>query len=172
MKNTLYAFLLMTSVIIASCSDDDQAENTLFTGREVTYNLLQGSDFPVYGTVTFKERKDLSLQAVVKLEGTEGDAVHPAHMHYGDISNPDAEMALPLNDLSAKTGESLTLITKLMDETPFGYDDMMTFGGSVKVHLAATGDGKSVVLAGGNIGEDTKASSISGRVKIAVCKSE
>lgn len=172
MKSILYSLLFITSLAFVSCSDDDQAENDLFTGREVTYNLLQGSDFPVYGTVTFKERKDLSLQAEIKLEGTEGDAAHPAHMHYGDISNPDAEMALPLNDLSAETGESITIITKLMDETSFGYDDLLVFDGSVKVHLSATGDGKNVVLAGGNIGKGAKVSGANGRVKIAVCKSE
>ncbi|UII31788.1 hypothetical protein LVD17_26215 [Fulvivirga ulvae] len=172
MKNTLYAALLIVSLSFVSCSGDDQDENNLFTGREITYNLLQGSDFPVYGTVTFKERKDNSLQAEIKLEGTEGDAAHPAHMHYGDISNPDAEMALPLNDLSAKTGESVTIITKLTDETPFVYDDLLVFDGSVKVHLAATGEGKKVVLAGGNIGDGAKAASTNGRVMMAVCKSE
>ncbi|MTI28615.1 hypothetical protein [Fulvivirga kasyanovii] len=171
MKIIFYSMLILT-VSLAACSDDDQGENNLFTGREVTYNLLQGSDFPVYGTVTFKERKDLSLQAEIKLEGTEGDAVHPAHLHYGDISDPDAEMALALTDLSAKTGESLTIITKLMDETPFDYNDLLEFDGSVKVHLAATGDGKNVVLAGGNVGKGAKTTNTNGRVTIAVCKSQ
>lgn len=170
MKNVVYTGVVAFMVILIACSDDDPAESDLFTGRAVTYDLFQGSEFPVYGTVTFSELKDLSLQAEVKLQGTEGDAFHPVHLHYGSISTPDAEMALALNDLSAKSGESITIITKLMDETTFGYDDLLKFEGSVKVHLSATGDGKNVVLAGGNIGAAT--GDQTGRVSIAVCKSE
>ncbi|MBL6445431.1 hypothetical protein JMN32_03880 [Fulvivirga sp. 29W222] len=168
------AFLLTwatCSVFLFSCSDNEETKSSDFTGRQMVYNLLQASDFPVYGTVTFRERTDLGLQVEVKLEGTDGDAYHPVHFHYGNLATQDAEIAFSLNDLYADTGESSTLLNDLVDQNKFRYDDLIKFNGSVKVHLSATGEGRDVILAATNIGSAFSEQTPSGRTRIAVCQS-
>ena len=168
----LWLGLVLASSLIVACSNDDDSSVNLYTGREVVYTLDQASDFPVSGTVTFRELKTSVLEATIELKGTSGEALHPAHLHFGDISTPDAPMALALTDVAAATGKSVTSITQLMDETSFGYDDLLVFEGSVKVHLAADGDGKKVVLAGGNVGKSATPANSNGRRAIAVCSSK
>ena len=170
-KVLLLAWTLACGIILSACSNSEDSEDSNFTGRQIVYNLLQGSDFPVYGTVTFKERTDLGRQVEVQLEGTDGDAYHPVHFHYGNLATQDAEIVFSLNDLYADTGESITLLNDLVDNNTFGYDDLLKFDGSVKVHLSATGEGRDVVLAATNIGSAYSKQNPNGRLSIAVCKS-
>lgn len=173
MKNIAIYMLLFVTGLLFSCDDSSSNSADEFTGRESAFILQQGSDFPISGTVTFKERTDFSLQVVVELTGTEGNITHPVHLHYGNLSIPDAEIAVLLNDLNAANGISETIVNVLSDESKFKFDDLATFEGSVKIHLAANGDGRNVVLAGGNIGLAADKSNSGGRVnKIAVCQSE
>ncbi|UII32765.1 superoxide dismutase family protein [Fulvivirga ulvae] len=170
MKKAFLLTWVVCGMLLSACTDSEN-ENTDFTGRQVTYNLLQASDFPVYGTVTFMERADLGLQVEVKLEGTDGEAYHPVHFHYGDLGTQDADIAFTLNDLYADTGKSSTMLNDLIDNGKFGYDDLLKFDGSVKIHLSATGEGKDVVLAATNIGTAFSKQNSTGRLSIAVCKS-
>jgi len=174
MKNITAFLILFVTGLFISCGDDNTTSiSDEFTGRESEFILRQASDFPVSGKVTFKERSDFSLQVVVELNGTEGNISHPVHLHYGDLSTPDAEIAVLLNDLNATSGVSETIITVLSDESNFRFDDLTDFEGSVKVHLSANGDGRDVVLAGGNVGLSAGKSNTSGRLNdISVCKSE
>lgn len=163
--------LLLATVFFMGCGDDSSSNFDEFTGRETSFDLVQASDFPISGTVTFKEKTDLSLQVTVSLNGTEGNISHPVHLHYGNLSTPDAEIAVLLNDLDAVTGESETTLSVLSDETEFRYDDLLNFEGSVKIHFSATGDGRNIVLAGGNIGIAADKGNPGGRLNITVCKS-
>lgn len=174
MKVFTYLLGLAVVVTLSTACDDEQntREDQEFTGREIGYDLSQASEFPIEGTVLFRERMDKSLQIEVRVSGTDGDASHPVHLHYGDLFTPDAELAAQLNDLSAKTGESITIVPRLLDESTFSYDYLKTFDGSVKIHLAASGEGRDVILAGGNVGIAADKQPASGRVNIAVCKSE
>ncbi len=167
-------FSYLAIILIAtSCNNSKTLENQEYTGREISYPLLQASEFPINGEVTFKERSDKSVEINVKLSGTEGEIYHPVHLHSADISTPDAPIAVLLNDLYGKTGTSSTIISRLADEKPFRFDDIPQYFGSVKVHLSSYGDGINVVLAGGNIGLAVgKEQKVNGRVKIAVCQSE
>jgi len=164
----LFAATLLT---IVSCSDTNTADEQEYTGREIAYDLYQASDFPISGTVTFKERTDKSVEILVSLSGTEGGVYHPVHLHSASISTPDAEIAVLLDDLYGKTGVSKSVITKLADESDFTFDQVANYYGSIKVHLSSFGEGKDVVLAGGNIGSAVQSNS-TGRVSIAICKSE
>ena len=169
MKNIATYLLLFIPVLFMSCDDDSSNSSDEFTGRESVFDLQQASDFPISGTVTFKEREDLAIQVIVSLEGTEGNITHPVHLHYGNLSTPDAEIAVLLNDLNAGTGISETVVDVLSDETKFRFDNISNFEGSVKVHLSASGDGRNVVLAGGNIGLSVDKSNTGGRAnKIAI----
>ncbi|ELR71580.1 hypothetical protein C900_02495 [Fulvivirga imtechensis AK7] len=160
-------------MLSTACSDEQNTrEDQEFTGREMVYDLLQASEFPIEGTVVFRERMDKSIQIEVRVSGTSGNALHPVHLHYGNLSIPDADLAAQLNDLSAEAGESITIVPRLLDESVFEYDYLRNFDGSVKIHLAASGEGSNVILAGGNIGIAAEKQPASGRINIAVCKSE
>lgn len=160
--------LLFGLLALYGCSDDPETSD--YTGEQQTYAMVQASDFPISGTVTFLERKDNTTEIQIKLTGTEGDISHPTHLHFGDFSTPDAEMAAQLTPVYGKTGESITILESLIDETPITYNELIEFDGHIKVHLDA-GPGKSTILAAGDIGSAAKGSN-SGRRAIAVCKSE
>ena len=159
--------IFLSVFILTACSDDSETSD--YTGKQQSYALVQASDFPISGTVTFLERRDGATEIQIVLSGTEGDISHPAHLHYGDYSIPDAEMAATLTPVFGKTGESTTILEALMDETPISYDELINFEGHIKVHLDG-GPNKSTILAAGDIGIAAKGSS-SGRKAIAVCKS-
>ncbi|MEQ8475738.1 hypothetical protein [Fulvivirga sp.] len=154
--------------LIQSCAD--VSEKSDYTGREYTYALIQSADFPISGSATFYERNDGTTEIKVTLSGTEGDISHPVHFHYGNVSNPDAEIAIVLTPVFGKTGESITIVKTLMDETTLSYDDLVNFDGHIKIHLD-DGPNKNTILAAGNIGSASKGK-LTGRKDIAVCKSE
>ena len=135
------------------------------------YELEQSSQFPIEGTATFVERRDGKVEIQIKLSGTEGDIEHPAHLHYGDLSTPDAEVALLLQPILGATGESITITDKLNDESLLTYDRILTFDGHIKVHQDG-GPNKSTILASGNIGSAYTKNSSGGRQKISTCKME
>ncbi len=81
-------------------------------------------------------------------------------------------MAALLNPVDLKTGISKTELNLLSDETPITFDDLKKLGACVKVHLAAFGEGKNVVLAAGNVGSNVIEATPNGRTKIGICKSE
>jgi hypothetical protein len=157
--------------ILAACQEHEQAISDL-TGNEVTYSLQPGSDYPVSGTVIFQERKDGTTRITVALNGTEGTVAHPVHLHLGDLSTPDAEIAALLNPVIGNTGKSETVLIALADETPITYTTLVNLNACIKIHLSDSGPDRDIILAGGNIG--SAFSSTSGRVPVefGVCKSE
>ncbi len=130
---------------------DTEEEVSVYTGNEQQYALSQASNFPVNGFVVFRERRDNLTEIKINLTGTDGDINHPTHLHYGNISNPDADMALLLTPVNGITGESISIVNALNDETVMTYNDFINFDGHIKVHLDG-GPNKNVILAIGNIG--------------------
>ena len=161
-------FGCVAALFIAACQDSETAKKE-FTGNEATYALSPGSDYAIDGTVTFKEKTDGSTLVILQLNGTEGALQHPVHLHAGDISTPDADIAALLNPVAGSTGRSETILRALSDESSINYSQLLGLDACIKVHLAAAGPDKDIILAGGNIGKDASAS---GRLKFGVCKSE
>lgn len=168
MKLAFLLTLLWCSLLVG-CTDSSDNAIDEFTGNEVVYDLIQSSDFPISGTVTFKERTDGEVQVVVALQGTQGEIFHPVHLHFGDLSTPDAEIAFLLNDLKGSEGLSSTTVSILSDETIFDFAAVDKFNGSIKVHLGAIGEDSDVILAAGNIGSNKNI--LTGRQKVAICNS-
>jgi len=168
MKGWIGAIAL--SMALLSCQESETVSE--FTGNEVTYALQQTSDFKVSGTVTIKEKKDGTSLVLLQLEGTDGDMKLPVHLHLGDISAPDAEIAALLNPVVASTGISETSLTQLANETKLSYNELIDLEASIKIHLSDVGPERDIILAGGNIGAIASKGIANGRVGIGVCKSE
>ncbi len=159
----------LVSLSFLACQDNESAKSE-FTGNETTYALQAGSTYNINGTVTFKEKIGGGTLAVINLTGTEGDLQHPVHLHLGEISTLGTNVAALLNPVLGKTGISETVITKLADESTITYNQIIALEACVKVHLAAAGSERDIILAAGNIGSSKGLTS--GRQSIGVCKSE
>jgi hypothetical protein len=158
-------------ILLLACQEDDRV-NQEYTGNETVYSLQQGSAYTVDGTVTFKEKKDGSTVVVVALSGTEGNIEHPVHLHLGNISAPGADVAALLSPVIGKSGMSETTLDQLSDETRVTYKELIKMNACIKVHLAASGPDRDIILAGGNVGSAAVIDALSGRSGIGVCKSE
>lgn len=144
-----YTYFLLLLGFVA-CSEDDNVSE--FTGNEMVYNLTPESTYyDGSGTVTIKERVDQGITIDIAMDPTGSGGAHPAHLHYGTFDVPDAQMAAMLNPVDAVTGTSSTTIYKFLDDTEVTYNDILSFDGSIKVHLD-DGANKTVVIAATNIG--------------------
>jgi hypothetical protein len=169
---TLFAGVLAAFLFTACQDNDTEAVKSEFTGNQSVYALIPGSVYQVSGTVTFKEKTDGSAQIEVALTGTEGDIKLPVHVHLGNISKQGAGVTALLNPVLGKTGKSETHLTQLADESAITYDQLIQLDACIKVHLAAAGPDKDIVLAAGNIGKAAAIDSAPGRSSVSVCKSE
>ncbi|MBN8577665.1 MAG: hypothetical protein J0L66_12040 [Cytophagales bacterium] len=168
MKRVMW--IVWMGLITLACQESENTSD--FTGNEMTYALRPGSEYEISGTVVFKERRDGTTTIVVNLTGTDGSDRLPVHVHLGDVSQADVEVAVLLNPVDARTGKSETWLTRLANETEVTYAGLLQLEACIKIHLADTGPGRDVVLAAGNIGESFNKSIASGRTAIGVCKSE
>lgn len=167
MKKVIAGFVI---VFFAGCQENEAIKDD-FTGNETVYSLQSGSVYPISGTATFKEKRDGNTVIVIDLTGTEGDIQHPVHIHMGDIGSPGAAVAALLNPVEGSTGQSETTFTMMADETPVTYSQLIELNACIKIHLAASGPDRDIILAGGNIGSADGART-NGRIEIGVCKSE
>lgn len=155
---------------LVACQENENIKSD-YSGDETVYPLQQASAYNVNGTVTFKEKCDGSASIIVALSGTEGNIEHPVHLHLGNITAPGADVAALLNPVLGKSGMSETQLLRLADETSITYKQLIDMNACIKVHLAASGPDRDVILAGGNIG--LAATDLStGRSGIGICKSE
>ena len=154
--------------LLLAC-EENEGTNNLFTGNEVVYTLEAGSTYSISGTLTLKEKIDGSIFILTELSGTEGDLQHPVHLHLGDISMPDADIAALLTPVAGNTGKSQTDLSVLADESTVTYAQLLSLNACVKIHLAESGPGRDVILAAANIGTAVQSAS-NGRIGIAVCQ--
>jgi len=164
--------LIVMCGLFAACQPAANDVVSDFTGNETTYDLQSGSTHGVTGTIVFKERKDGQITSNIKLNGTSGTQQHPVHLHLGNLSTPDADIALLLTPVNAATGTSTTLISRLADESILTYAQLKNFEASVKIHLGDVGADRDVILAAGDIGLSFTKANPGGRTGIATCKSE
>jgi hypothetical protein len=169
MKN-LIIFLLGISLFTACEKTGGDEAVSAFTGNQTVYALQQGSQYPITGTVTFKERKDGTTTIVVALKGVSDGDEHPVHLHLGNMSTDKAAVAALLSELNGTNGQSITDLKTLADESSITYQQLIKLSACVKVHLASTGPGADVILAAGNVGSATTLTN--GRIGVAVCASK
>lgn len=162
-------------VCIAGCSpaEREDALNPDYTGNELVYALTSASAYNMSGVVTFKERTDHSTDIVIELEGIKGtSAQFPVHLHPGDVTMDDAEIAAMLLPVSDKTGKSETNLRQLLDESPINFSELKKLNACIKIHLSHVGEARNVILAAGNVGSAVSNPDPAGRLSIGLCKSE
>ena len=127
----------------------DIGQNDL-TGDSVAYNL-DTVDVPgINGTATFFERNNGEALALLSLVGTPNDGTHPAHIHMGSVATAPGSILYTFTPVDGLTGMSLSNVSALDDDTPFGYNDVLAVDGYINVHLSA--DDLATLVAQGDIG--------------------
>ena len=121
------------------------------TGTSKTYSLATVDVPGILGTATFFERVDGNALAIIELEGTPMDGSHPGHIHANDAAET-GPIIFTFNPVVGATGVSKTQVEALDDETPFGYDDVLTVDGYINIHLSV--DDLATLVAQGNIGSN------------------
>lgn len=137
----------------------DIGENEL-TGTSKTYSLATVDVPGINGMATFFERVSGSALAVIELEGTPADGMHPGHIHANSASE-GGPIIFTFNPVNGATGISKTQVEVLDDQTAFGYQDVLVADGYINIHLSA--DDLGTLVAQGNIGineGDTSTTSI------------
>jgi hypothetical protein len=160
-----WGFILL---LLVAC-EEKVVQEEVFTGNEVVYNLQAGSTYAISGLLTLKEKTDGSTLVTITLDGTEGDMLHPVHLHMGDLGQANAAIAALLTPVDAKTGKSETPLKTLADESTITYAELVQLSASIKIHLAEAGSGRDIILAGANIGTAIS-NNTNARVGIAVCQ--
>lgn len=140
--------LLAISAFFISCSDTDVEK------RERVYLLHRANLNNVDGRVTFTEVEPAVLRVTIELENTGEGIMHPAHLHFGDISEV-GELALVLNYVNGSTGKSVTTMdhVTMTDGELFTFDLLDEMNGSVKIHMNDSYFA-NMVLCFGNIGQN------------------
>ncbi|RAV98385.1 hypothetical protein [Pseudochryseolinea flava] len=161
----------LISLALVACQENESVKKNDFTGNEATYALKPGSEYAVQGAVTFQEKVDGTILVTLQLTGTEGKLQHPVHLHLGNIGTPDADVAAQLMPVEGSNGKSETILSQLADESKITYNDIIGLDACIKVHLAASGPDKDIVLAGGNIGKAFANDGAAGRLGFSTCRS-
>jgi hypothetical protein len=63
---------ILFAVVLLACQEPDAVSE--FTGNEMSYELVAGSEYDVSGTISFKERTDGYSTVLIALKGTDGTA--------------------------------------------------------------------------------------------------
>lgn len=126
----------------------DIGQNEL-TGESKVYVLAEKDVDGIEGTATFMERLNGEALAVLDIENTPLDGVHPAHIHR-NTAEEGGPIALTFNPVIGATGMSQTNISAIDDGTAIGYNQILDFDGYINVHLSA--EDLATIVAQGNIG--------------------
>jgi Cu/Zn superoxide dismutase len=129
----------------------DIGQNEL-TGESTTYNLREVDAPGISGTAEFKERANGSTLAIIMLENTPDDGMHPAHIHKNS-AEMGGPIAFTFNPVDGASGMSMTNIMMLDDDTPISYDELLTYNGYINVHLSM--EQLATIVAQGNFGSNS-----------------
>tara|TARA_B100001250_G_C19584786_1_gene693715 strand:- start:331 stop:822 length:492 start_codon:yes stop_codon:yes gene_type:complete len=149
MKVTIQLASILIIVGLFGCQNNSEPEL-----RQNTYLLHRANSNPVRGDVKVTELGPGKLEFRIQLENTIEGGAHPAHLHFGGVSEV-GELALRLNDVDGATGESVTVVENavLSDGQELTYDLFLTLDGSIKIHMNDNYF-KHMVLSFGNVGKN------------------
>lgn len=167
--------MMVLVVVLAFGSSCNSEEESMYTGRETRYTLLEGSylESTTSGYITVKERSDQSIDIQLFLEGTLDQAIHPVHLHHGSLQDDGlvAEFLQNVEDVGDHHGQSITHLTRLADGSAMTYDRFINMDGSIKVHFEEDGPLKNVILGATNVGTNYSISDRGLTGDITICNS-
>ncbi|PQV47357.1 hypothetical protein CLV33_107141 [Jejuia pallidilutea] len=140
---------LSDSELTTIVAQGDIGQNVL-TGASTVYSLNELDVTGISGTATFYERANGEALAVLDIANTPVDGMHPAHIHMGSVATAPGDILFTFDPVDGNTGMSMTNVSELDDETPFGYSDVLTVDGYINVHLSAAD--LATIVAQGDIG--------------------
>ncbi len=163
--------LILAIFVAAGLGACTEQEPDLYTGQQMEFDLFKSSEFDYNGTLTVKELRDGKLEFDIQLEGAKSTTEYnfPAHLHFGGYDQADAPIAFLLNPVSSKDLASTTVLESLSDGTNLSFEQMKTFDGHVKIHLANEGPDYEVILVAGNVGTNFSTEVGFDASRIAVC---
>lgn len=126
----------------------DIGQNEL-TGESKVYTLNSVDVDGIDGTATFSERLNGEALAVIMLNNTPADGLHPGHIHANSVEE-GGDIIFTFNPVVGATGISKSNLAALDDDTAFGYEAVLTVDGYINIHLSAADLG--TLVAQGNIG--------------------
>jgi hypothetical protein len=166
MKKLILALLITAG--LGACSEEEPG---LYTGQQLEFELFKSSEFNYNGTLTVKELRDGNLEFGIQLQGAKSSTGErfPAHLHFGSYDQADTPIAFLLNPIAASSLESITTLGQLSDGDRLTFDEMRSFDGHVKIHLANEGPDYEVILVAGNVGGNFNAELGFDPTKLAIC---
>ena len=141
---------LSMSQLSTIVAQGDIGQNEL-TGENKVYNLEEKDIAGISGTVTFEERSNGEALATISLSGTTNGGMHPTHIHANSAA-VGGPILYTFGSVNGTTGMIQTNISKLDDDTPFGFADLLTVDGYINVHQSSSNLG--TIIAQGNIGQN------------------
>lgn len=165
MKKLLLGLLILVG--FGSCSEQ---EPDVYTGEKIEFELFKSSDFDFNGTLLVQELMTGDVEFTIQLEGAKSANIsYPAHLHFGGYDMADAPIAQLLTPVSGADLKSVTVLNTLSDGSEVSFDQIKTFDGHVKIHLANEGPDYDVILVAGNVGGNFNAELGFDPTKMAVC---
>jgi len=128
----------------------DIGQNEL-TGMSKEYTLNSVAIPTIDGAATFFERVNGEALAVIMLNNTPADGMHPSHIHFNTAAE-GGDIAFTFNPVNGATGISMTNVAVLDNDSVFGYSDILDFDGYINVHLSSEELG--TIVAQGDIGQN------------------
>lgn len=158
---------LLVTVGLLSCNEQDP---DVYTGEKIEFELFKSSGFDFNGTLLVQELTTGGVEFTIQLEGAKSNTIsYPAHLHFGSYDQADAPIAQLLTPVSGSDLKSKTVLNTLSDGSKVSFEQIKSFDGHVKIHLANEGPDYQVILVAGNVGANFNAELGFDPSKIAVC---
>lgn len=125
----------------------DIGQNEL-SGVSTSYVLNEVDTSGISGTATFYGRNNGEALAVIALQNTPVDGLHPAYIYSNDVATT-GDIIFTFNPVDGNTGISETNVSALDDNAVFGYDDVLGVNGHINVLLSEV---QPTIVSQGNIG--------------------
>ena len=145
------AFLLLFTVGLVSCSSDDDHIDDGFQGKTADYELTEVANSTIEGKMSFQENKDGSTTIDIELEGTDEEKTYTPVIRHGN-SVDGGEVAITLKEVEGSNGSSTTTVSKLDDDTPVTFEQLIALNGHVSIYYIE--DETEVVVAQTDLGEN------------------
>lgn len=157
MSKLNFTLLILLSIFVYSCSDDDYGSNNNSGSNDSTlsYDIDQVNGSAVSGKAEFKELEDGDIELTISLDNIVEDADHPAHIHYNSVSD-GGDIQVDLNNVDGSSAKSVTVFNKDIEGNSLSFSDISNLDAHINVHLNPN---DLEVIAQGNIGSNASSSS-------------